>query len=108
MSEDAKCHQFADYIFKTCVSPDAKYPPQLYVDVQNERSTCIRTTNGPEAFISQFDGHFCSAQQSIFTFIDVITKFQTTTYVEMSWWWNYTLKAQERDNIVSLLKLAGV
>ncbi len=55
--------------------------PQLWADIPRERSK--RTTNGPEAFHSHFNGQFYSTHPSIFTFIDVITKLQTTTYVKM-------------------------
>jgi hypothetical protein len=38
---------------------------------------------GLEAFHSHFNRQFYSTHLSIFTFIDVITKIQTTTYVKM-------------------------
>ena len=79
--DDAKCHQFADYMLENYVSSDARYPPQLWADIPRERSK--RTTNVPEAFHSHFNGQFYSTHPSIFTFIDVITKIQTTTYVKM-------------------------
>jgi hypothetical protein len=55
--------------------------PQLWADIPRERSK--QTTNGPGAFHSHFNGQFYSTHPSTFTFIDVITKLQTTTYVKM-------------------------
>jgi hypothetical protein len=74
---------FADYMLENYVSSDARYPPQLWADTCIPQERSKRTTNGPEAFHSHFNGQFYSTHPSIFTFIDVITKIQTTTYVKM-------------------------
>ena len=75
--DDAKCHQFADYMLENYVSSDARYPLS-FGQIFHEKEV-----NGPEAFHSHFNGQFYSTHPSIFTFIDVITKIQTTTYVKM-------------------------
>ena len=36
--DDAKCHQFADYMLENYVSSDARYPPQLWADIPREGS----------------------------------------------------------------------
>jgi hypothetical protein len=35
---DAKCHQFADYMLENYMSSDARYPPQLWADIPREGS----------------------------------------------------------------------
>ena len=75
--DDAKCHQFADYMLENYVSSDARYPLS-FGQIFHEKEV-----NGPEAFHSHFNGQFYSTHPSIFTCIDVITKIQTTTYVKM-------------------------
>ena len=70
--DDAKCHQFADYMLENYVSSDARYPLS-FGQIFHEKEV-----NGPEAFHSHFNGQFYSTHPSIFIFIGVITKIQTS------------------------------
>ena len=83
------CHQFSDYILETYISSTAKFRPAVPC------AELKRTTNGLEFFHSHFNQQFYSAPPTIFAFVDVILKLQTTTYVKIR---SLDLPANTRKN----------
>jgi len=90
---DSKCHQFSDYIRETYISSTAKFRPGMWSAVPC--AELKRTTNGPESFHSHFNQKFYLTHPTIFAFVDVILKLQTTTYVKIR---SLDLPANTRKN----------
>jgi len=80
-------------LLETYISPTAKFRPEMWSAVPC--AELKRTTNGPESFHSHFNQQFYSAHPTIFAFVDVILKLQTTTYVKIR---SLDLPANTRKN----------
>ncbi|CAC5397740.1 unnamed protein product [Mytilus coruscus] len=79
--QNEKCLKFSDYILENYVAADSKFPPQIWASPPD--SEAKRTTNGPESFHSYFNSQFYTCHPSIFIFMDVFQKIQTTTYIKI-------------------------
>ena len=81
MADDGRCSKFSDYILENYIKADSKYPPSIWAAPPNVDSK--RTTNGPESFHSHFNSQFYASHPSIFIFLNVLQKIQTTTYIKI-------------------------
>jgi hypothetical protein len=80
-SEDPRCTSFADYILENYIVPDSRFPPTLWSSLPSLNAK--RTTNGAESFHAHYNEQFYAAHPTIFIFLDVLSKIQTTTYVKV-------------------------
>jgi len=78
--EDERINKFIDYIFKTYITKDASFPPNLWAEFT---PTTNRTTNSCEAFHSKLNNLFISSHPNIYNFIDVIKDIQSETYIKI-------------------------
>jgi hypothetical protein len=76
-----KCSSFADYILENYVTVNSKFPPTIWAAPPDPDTK--RTTNGPESFHSHLDAQFYTCHPSIFIFLDVLLKIQTTSYIKI-------------------------
>ncbi|CAC5397190.1 unnamed protein product [Mytilus coruscus] len=79
--QNEKCLKFADYILENYVAADSKFPPQIWASPPDTEAK--RTTNGPESFYSHFNSQFYACNPSIFIFMNVLQKIQTTAYIKI-------------------------
>ncbi|KAK7603911.1 hypothetical protein V9T40_004184 [Parthenolecanium corni] len=77
---DPRVKNFTDYIFRTYIGPNSKFPPHMWAEYS---SSIARTTNPCEAFHSHFNSDFYSAHPNIFVFIENILEIQCETYAKM-------------------------
>ncbi|KAF0766237.1 MULE domain-containing protein, partial [Aphis craccivora] len=71
---------FSDYVLQTFVSPDSKFPPDVWA---GEPSLNPRTTNGPESFHRTFNGHFYACHPAVPVVISVLIQTQAETSTKM-------------------------
>ena len=77
---DERAEMFSDYVLNNYILDSAKFPPIMWAEIP---STVKRTNNGAEAFHSHFNRQFYSCHPTIFVFLDVLTKTQTNTYIQI-------------------------
>jgi hypothetical protein len=80
-SEDPRCTSFAYYILENYIVRDSRFPPTLWSSLPSLNAK--RTTNGAESFHAHYTEQFYAAHSTIFIFLDVLSKIQTTTYVKV-------------------------
>jgi len=78
--EDERINKFIDYIFKTYITKDSSFPPNIWAEFT---PTTNRTTNSCEAFHSKLNNLFISSHPNIYNFIDVIKDIQSETYIKI-------------------------
>jgi len=78
--QDAKSLEFADYVLENYIEDGATFLPVLWSEEPSDRR---RTNSGCEAFHCHYNEQFYSPNPSIFNFIDVVKKIQSTTYITM-------------------------
>ena len=78
--QDARYSEFADYVLENYIEDGATFPPVLWSEESSDRG---RTNNGCEAFHCHYNEQLYSPHPSIFNFIDVVKKIQSTTYFTM-------------------------
>ena len=61
--------------------PDSRFPPTLWSSLPSLNAK--RKTNGAESFHAHYNEQFYAAHPTIFIFLDVLSKIQTTTYVKV-------------------------
>ena len=76
--QDARYSEFADYVLENYIEDGATFPPVLWSEEPSDRR---RTNNGCEAFHCHYNEQL--PHPSIFNFIDVVKKIQSTTYFTM-------------------------
>ena len=76
-----KCSRFADYILENYVTVNSKFPPTIWAAPPDTDTK--RTTNGPGSFHSRLNAQFYACHPSIFIFLDVLLKIQTTSYIKI-------------------------
>ena len=76
--QDARYSEFADYVLENYIEDGATFPPVLWSEESSDRG---RTNNGCEAFHCHYNEQL--PHPSIFNFIDVVKKIQSTTYFTM-------------------------
>jgi hypothetical protein len=76
-----KCSRFADYILENYVTVNSKFPPTIWAAPPDTDTK--RTTNGPGSFHSHLNAQFYACHPSIFNFLDVLLKIQTTSYIKI-------------------------
>ena len=76
-----KCSRFVDYILENYVTINLKFPPTIWAAHQDAGTK--RTTNGHESFHSHLNAQFYACHPSIFIFLDVLLKIQTTSYIKI-------------------------
>jgi hypothetical protein len=81
LPEDPRCISFADYILESYIVPDSRFPPTLWSSLPSLNTK--RATNGAESFHAHYNEQFYAAHPTIFIFLDVLSKIQTTTYVKV-------------------------
>ena len=75
---DAKCVEFADYVYNNYISSDCQFPPNVWA-CSSDGS--VRTTNGAESFHSHLNEQFISPHPNIFVFVEILLRVQAGTYV---------------------------
>ena len=75
---DAKCVEFADYVYNNYISSDCQFPPNVWACSPDGS---VRTTNGAESFHSHLNEQFISPHPNIFVFVEILLRVQTGTYV---------------------------
>jgi hypothetical protein len=60
---------------------DSRFPPTLWFSLPSLNAK--RTTNGAELFHAHYNEQFYAVHPTIFIFLDVLSKIQTTTYVKV-------------------------
>lgn len=78
--------QFSNYLEKTYIKENSKYPPQLWA---RQTSSVTLTSNNCESFHSHF--RCANSHPNIFEFIETLTDYQTTVY----WKINSTLEPKK-------------
>lgn len=78
---DIKFQMFADYLTDNYIDNNSLFPPYIWA-VASSSST--HTTNACESFHSKFNAEFYHPHPQIFSFIKVLTDFQTDTYIKLS------------------------
>jgi hypothetical protein len=76
-----KCSRFADYILENYVTVNSKFPPTIWAAPPDTDTK--RTTNGPGSFHSHLNAQFYACHPSIFIFLDILLKIQTTSYIKI-------------------------
>ena len=76
---DERCDQFADYVLVNFVDSNSKFPPSLWAF----DDASLRTNNGCESFNGHFNKEFYSTHPNIYSFIDVLVKYQTASSAKM-------------------------
>ena len=74
-----KCSWF-DFL-ENYVTVNSKFPPTIWAAPLDPDTK--RTTNGPESFHCHLDVQFYACHPSIFIFLDVLLKIQTTSYIKI-------------------------
>ena len=75
---DAKCVEFADYVYNNYISNDCQFPPNVWAC---SPYGSFRTINGAESFHSDLNEQFISPRPNIFVFVEILLRVQTGTYV---------------------------
>ena len=78
---DIKFQMFADYLTDNYIDNNSLFPPYIWVVASSSSSF---TTNACESFHSKFNSEFYHPHPQIFSFIKVLTDFQTDTYIKLS------------------------
>ena len=81
LPEDPRCTSFADYILENYIVPDSRFLPTLWSSLPSLNAK--RTTNGAESLHTHYNEQFYAPHPTIFIFLDVLSKIQTTTYVKV-------------------------
>ena len=61
--------------------PDSRFPPTLWSSLPSPNAK--RITNGAESFHAHYNEQLYAAHLTIFIFLDILSKIQTTTYVKV-------------------------
>ena len=96
-----KCVPFADYLVESYIDSSAKFPPRMWAGAPSDER---RTNNGTESFHAHFNAQFYSAHPTIFTFVDVLKKVQSATYVKLRSLGNPAPSSKKEHEKIQILK----
>jgi len=72
---------FADYMLETYISPEARYPPDMWAALPNQ-TAIPRTTNGAESFHQKLKLAFSGPHPNIFVFANALLQYQEEVYIK--------------------------
>ena len=78
--QDDRCTRFADYLVDNYISPNSRYPPVLWAEITSHNK---RTNNAAESFHAHFNEQFYTSHPSIYVYLDVLVKLQSTNYIKI-------------------------